>query len=108
MNNIYISIIFRALSLIPLILVFSPVFKSYWQRLNKINGLRRTRVALLTSLFAIIFTNVFFICEGLRALADGKDFVIPNTYGLILDKVITLVSFIVLYHLFKHASTHKK
>lgn len=108
MNNMVISIIFRTLSLIPVAFVFIPIFKSYWERKNKINGLRRTRVAILAVLFAIIFTNIYFIYENFKAIYLNLFHVSPNVFGLIIDKFINLVAFILMFYLFKHASNHKK
>lgn len=98
-----INISFRLLQLIPLILVFIPIFCSYWHRRNRINGLRKIRVALLVLLSSIIFSNVYFIVFSYlnisRATPEGITI-------LFLDKVINLVAYVLLYLFFKHASKH--
>lgn len=100
-----ITVSFRLLQLIPLVLVFIPIFCSYWQRRNKINGLRKIRVALLALLSSIIFSNVYFI------LFSYFDISRATTQGIVvlfLDKAINLIAYFLVYLFFKHASKHEE
>ena len=96
---------FRALQLIPLICVFLPILKSYWQRKNQINGLRKTRFTLIILLIALIFSNIYFLIFSLFKISRA----IPqNQIFVIIDKIVNLFAYWLLFYLFKHAAQHNK
>lgn len=105
MPSSYINLLFRGLQLIPLILVLLPIFKSYWQKRNHINGLRKIRVALIILISSIIFSNIYFMMFSYLSFPRN------STIGLIYltaDKLVSLSAYLVLYWLFKHSSSHAK
>lgn len=106
MNNALTTVFFRTLQIIPIILVMIPLFRSYWVKRNIINGLRKTRVALLAILFSILFENLYFIYYGIVALAMNKSNIIPETFFLVVDKMVNLAAYFLLYYLFSHARRH--
>lgn len=100
-----ITVSFRIAQLIPVILVLIPVVRSYWQRRNHINGLRKIRLALILMLSAIIFTNIYLIGTSILGLSRATP---PGFWLLIIDKIVGLVSFWGMFLLFRHASKHDK
>ena len=106
MTNLQITIIFRFLQLIPLILVFCPIFNSYWVKRNTINGLRYTRLTLLFLIFALIFENLYFIYYGVESILNKESVLTPDTTILIVDKIVNLLAYFLLYYLFTHARKH--
>ena len=100
-----ITVTFRLLQLIPLVLVFFPIFFFFLERRNKINGLRKIRVALLALLASIIFSNVYFILFSIFTVSRATT---PGIVVLFLDKVINLIAYFLVYLFFKHASKHEQ
>lgn len=106
LDNSTITVIFRFLHLIPLVLVFIPLFKSFWDKRNSINGLRHTRITLIFLIFALILENIYFIYYGICSYLNGLSTISPNTGVLIIDKTINLIAYALLYYLFTHARKH--
>ncbi len=105
LNNALVSVIFRILQIVPLVLLIIPIFGSYWVRRNTINGLRRTRLTLSLLLFSIIFENVLFILLGIEAVRENG-VIAPSIPFLIVDRSLNLVAYWLLYYLFSHARHH--
>jgi membrane protein implicated in regulation of membrane protease activity len=89
-------------------MVFVPIFNSYWDKRNTINGLRQTRLTLLFLVFALIFENVYFLYYGIGSILAGVPTITPNTIVLIIDKLVNLTAYILLYYLFTHARKHNE
>ena len=105
MNITTINSIFRTIQLIPLILVFYPIFRSYWQRKNQINGLRKTRLVLLFLISSLIISNTYFLVFSMLKISRA----IPGNQIIVYgEKVINTVAFWLLFYLFRHASTSKR
>lgn len=106
MNNALITVISRFVQVVPLVLIIIPLLKSYLEKINKINGLRRTRVILLFFFFSILAENIFFIYYAVRSLLSGDNSVIPDVNILILDRIMNAIAYFLLYYLFTHARKH--
>jgi len=106
MNTITLTIIFRTLQCIPLILIIIPIFKSYWEKRNTLNGLRKTRLVLLALFTSILIENFYFIYYAVKALLNNQNALVPDTLFLIVDKLIVLATYVILYYLFSHARKH--
>ena len=104
--NTLITLIFRILQAIPLFLVILPIFISYWEKRNTINGLRHTRVVLLILFGSIFIENLYFIYYAAVSLIYKNNTLTPDTFILIADKTLTLASYFLLYYLFSHARKH--
>lgn len=104
MTNTFISLISRLLALPPLFLVFYSLFRTYWDKLHCINGLRKTRVFLLILVVSLIVDNILFLFFAVKAIYVGHPTVIVSQPLLILDKISLLFAFYGLFYLFKHAS----
>lgn len=100
-----INILFRSLQLIPLTLVFIPLIKSCYARINKINGLRPTRLTLTFLVGGLIFSNLYFIIFSAFSISRTLP---SSAIFLTIEKVVNLVAYFLLYFLFKKASTHEK
>jgi len=105
MNITQINSILRALQLIPLVLVFTPIFRSYYERRNSINGLRQTRLVLVTLIFALIFSNFYFLVFSIFRISRA---VPTNQIIVIVDKIINIGAYWLLYFLFCKAKDHDK
>jgi hypothetical protein len=106
MNNITLTIIFRTLQCIPLLLIIIPIFISYWDKRNTLNGLRKTRLVLLALFTSILIENLYFIYYAVVAMINNQKNLVPDTLFLIIDKIIIFATYMLLYYLFSHARKH--
>ena len=105
MNTLDVAFIIRILQFVPLVLVLLPLFRSYWIRRNILNGLRPTRIFLIILFSCLVLNNTYFV---IFQILDLKRSVPSNQLFVLLDKIVSLVSYVALYWLFKHASMHGK
>lgn len=103
MNIQLINIILRVFQLIPILFVFYSIFCSYWKRKNNINGLRKTRLVLLVLFGAIIISNFYFLIFSLFVISRANPF---NQLFVVLEKIINLIAYWLLFYLFSHARKH--
>jgi len=104
-NSSTINLFFRTIQIIPLLLVLYPIIKSYWQKRNHINGLRRIRVALIILILSIIFSNIYFMLFSYFNFSRNT---VSGLIYLTLDKIVSLSAYLMLYWLFRHTSKEKK
>jgi len=96
--------IFRIIQLIPLILVFCPIFQSFWIRRNKINGLRKIRIVLLFLVSSLIISNTYFLVFSYFKISRT----IPVAQTIVtIEKIINVVTYWLLFYLFRHAAKRK-
>jgi len=104
MNINTVNAILRFIQLIPLVLVDIPLIQSYWQKKNQINGLRRTRVVLIILFSALIVSNIYFFIFSAFRLSRA----LPcNQIFVFCEKIISIIAYWLLYHLFRHARIHR-
>lgn len=99
-----ISAIFRFFSIFPLVMIFVTIFKTFWEKINTINGLRRTRISLMLLMLALLIDNIYFFLMAVINLFDGVNSIATDPVILFFDKLLMAISFYTLYFLFKHAS----
>ena len=103
MKILDISLFLRGLQFIPLIAVFIPLLRSCWDKRNKINGLRPTRLVLLFLFTGLIASNTYFVIFSLFNFSRALPL---NQVAVVFEKIVSLVSYSMLYFLFKHAADH--
>lgn len=104
MISIFVSIFFRFISIFPLSLIFITLFKTYWEKINTINGLRKTRVVLMVLVVALLIDQLYFMYLGITNCLMGNSVIMTNPITLFLDKGLMTLSFYGLFYLFRHAS----
>lgn len=106
---VMIAGVMRFISLIPLIITFISVFKTYINKLHKINGLRPYRIAMMSILISAIIDQILFIYfDTLTFLSNKSGILIVQPQYLIFNSLVTLMAYYFLYFLFKHASKKDK
>jgi hypothetical protein len=85
-------------------LITYAIGRSYVEKVNKINGLRRTRVYLLILLIALIIDNSIFAAVSISCLITGNPVIQLPVFIALIDKLIVTTSLFGLYHLFRHAT----
>ncbi len=95
----------RLLQLIPLFLIFCPLVKSYWTRKNKLNGLRRVRVALIMLVFALMFSTTYFFIFSLFGLSRLSP---ASQLTVFAEKVLNIMAYWLLFYMFSRARKHEK
>ena len=99
-----INSVLRLIQLIPLLLVFFPILNSYWEKRNSINGLRKTRMVLLILIASLIVSNLYFFIFSTFEISRAN----PHAqFIIIIEKIINIISYWLLYFLFSHARKHE-
>ena len=106
---IILSAVFRLLSLIPIGIIFCSVFKTFWDRLHSINGLRPYRVIIMIILAAIALDQMIFSYFDIKTLCmDISGMLVIESPFLLFNSGVMLTACSLLYFLFRHASKKEK
>lgn len=105
MNLLDINPLLRLIQIIPLTLILIPLVRSYWQRKNKINGLRKTRVSLIFLISTLIFSNIYFFLFSYFKISRVLWI---SQLVVFLEKFLNIIAYWLLFYMFSHARQHKK
>ena len=105
MNLLDLNSILRIIQLIPLILMLIPLVNSYLIKRNKINGLRRVRVALIILISAMVFSNIYFFLFSYFKISRV---LLISQFVVFIEKIFNILAYWLLLYLFSHARQHKK
>lgn len=94
----------RFVSIIPLLIMFLSISKTYLDKRHYINGLRKTRVILMILFFTLIIDNIIFCYSNLLGAVSGNSHPVVNIFLTTIDRLILAMSFFLMYYLFQHAS----
>lgn len=95
---------FRLISIAPLSLIFYVIFCSFWEKINSINGLRKTRITLMILMLALLMDQFYFLYLGINAAVKQVPVIYTGPVMLFLDKLLMTASFFTLYYLFRHTA----
>lgn len=102
---ILISALFRMVSLIPLLIVFISVTKTFINKLHYINGLRPYRVMMMAILGAAIADQLIFSYFDIKTFfSNASGVLLVESPFLLFNSIVTFLAYFFLYFLFRHAS----
>lgn len=102
---VIISAIFRLVSLIPLLIVFISVTKTFVNKLHSINGLRPYRVMMMAILGAAIVDQLIFSYFDINTFfSNPSGTLLIESPFLLFNSIVTFFAYFFLYFLFRHAS----
>jgi len=101
---VILAAVFRLLSLLPLGIIFLSVFKTFWDKLHSINGLRPYRLIIMIVLMAIILDQLVYLYFDVKSvMMDIEGMIIVETPFLILNSGVMLIACLLLFYFFEHA-----
>ena len=105
MNLLVLNPVLRIIQLIPLVLMLIPLINSYLIKRNRINGLRKVRVALIILITALIFSNIYFFSFSYFKISRSLSI---SQFIIFIEKIFNGVAYWLLFYLFSHARKHRK
>jgi hypothetical protein len=102
-----IATILGILALIPLLISFISVTKTYFMKLYSINGLRKYRVSLMGIFLTLIIGQITLIHLSIVNFFDlnSGSFYVPTQFLMLYSSMNLIVSWFT-YFLFRHAAKH--
>lgn len=102
LNNGVLAFI-RVVTLVPLVYIFLVVTKTYWEKRNKINGLRKVRTGLMLWLGSLVLDSLITLYLNIMMMFFKEPTVAMQLLRM-LDKVQLMLMAFGIYYLFRHAT----